>query len=147
MSMLRFDPFRDLDRVAGELLNATRTPRLAPMDAYRAGEQYVVHLDLPGIEADSLEVTAENNTLTVRAQRRDLAPEGAQYAINERPVGTFTRQLVLGDGLDLENVAADYHDGVLSVTIPVAEQAKPRRIQISRRDTHDGHKVITGSTS
>lgn len=134
MSTLRFDPFRDLDRLAGDWFNlgGPRTPRWAPMDAYRAGDTYQVHFDLPGIDEQSLEVTAENNTLTVRAERRPAAPEGAQYVVSERPMGAFSRQMVLGDGLDLENVSADYHDGVLSVTIPVAEQAKPRRISIGR---------------
>lgn len=146
MSLLRFDPFRDLDRVTNELFNTTRTPRLAPMDAYQADDAYVVHLDLPGIQEDSLEVTAENNTLTVRAERKDAAPSDAQFVISERPVGAFSRQLVLGDGLNLDAVSADYHDGVLTVTIPVAERAKPRRIAIGRGGTHEEHKVITGST-
>lgn len=144
MSLLRFDPFRDLDRFANEVLAGARTPRLAPMDAYRSGDRYVVNLDLPGIDPDSLEVTAENNTLTVRAERRDTAPEGAQYVISERPIGSFNRQMVLGDGLDMEHVTADYHDGVLQVTIPVAEQAKPRQIKVGHGS---GHKVITGSTT
>ncbi len=144
MTMLRFDPFRDLDRVASGLLSGTRNPRLAPMDAYRAGDTYVVHLDLPGIDADSLDVTAENNTLTVRAERREAAPGNAQYLISERPVGVFSRQMVLGDGLDLTKVAADYQDGVLTVHIPVAEQAKPRRIDVGRSQSN---KVIAGAAS
>lgn len=145
MSMLRFDPFRDLDRLTSEWIGGARTPRWAPMDAYRVGEEYVVHLDLPGIAEDSLEVTAENNTLTVRAERRPAGPDNAQYVINERPMGAFSRQMVLGDGLDLDKVSANYHDGVLTVTIPVAEQAKPRRIDIEHGD-QGSHKVITGST-
>ncbi len=132
MTALRFDPFRELDRFANEVMGATRAPRLMPMDAYRHGESYVLHFDLPGADADSLDVTAERNTLTVRARRGIAAPEGAQYVVSERPTGEYTRQIVLGDGLDLENVKADYHDGVLTVTIPVAEQAKPKRIEIGR---------------
>lgn len=155
MSTLRFDPFRDLDRLASDWfsnLNGTRTPRWAPMDAYRSGDRYLVHFDLPGIDADSLEVTAENNTLTVRADRRPVTAEGAQYVVNERPMGTFSRQMVLGDGLDLEKVSADYHDGVLTVTIPVAEQARPRQISIARTSssgsvgTGGEHKVIEGAS-
>lgn len=151
MSTLRFDPFRDLDRLASEWFGGSRTPRWAPMDAYRSGDQYVVHFDLPGVAADSLQVTAENNTLTVRAERRPTAPERAEYVVSERPMGTFTRQMVLGDGLDLESVAADYRDGVLTVLIPVAEQAKPRRIAISHGDSHGDshgvqeHRVLEGS--
>lgn len=146
MSTLRFDPFRDLDRLASDWfnLNTARTPRWAPMDAYRSGDTYMVHFDLPGIDEQSLEVTAENNTLTVHAERRPAAPDGAEYVVSERPMGTFSRQMVLGDGLDLENVSADYRDGVLTVTIPVAEQAKPRRINIAR--SSDEHKVIEGSS-
>lgn len=147
MSMLRFDPFRDLDRLAGDLLGATRVPRMVPMDAYRAGDRYLVHLDLPGVDPDTLEVTAENNTLTVRGERKTAAPEDVEYVVCERPTGAFTRQMALGDGLDLDNVSADYRDGVLTVTIPVAEQAKPRRIAVGRGDTHEGHRVISGSTA
>jgi HSP20 family protein len=113
-------------------MGAARTPRLMPMDAYRHGESYVLRLDLPGIDAESMDITAENNTLTVRAERRNDAPEGAQYVLAERPSGTYSRQIVLGDGLDVEAIAAEYRDGVLTITIPVAEQAKPRRIQIGR---------------
>lgn len=146
MSTLRFDPFRDLDRLASDWfnINGVRTPKWAPMDAYRSGDSYVVHFDLPGINEQSLEVTAENNTLTVRAERRPAAPEGAEYVVSERPMGSFSRQMVLGDGLDLEKVSADYRDGVLTVTIPVAEQAKPRRISIARGS--GDRKVIEGSS-
>jgi HSP20 family protein len=143
MSTLRFDPFRELDRWANEVMGAARTPRLMPMDAYRHGESYVLRLDLPGIDADSMDITAENNTLTVRAERRNDAPEGAQYVLAERPSGTYSRQIVLGDGLDVDNIAAEYQDGVLTVTIPVAEQAKPRRIQVGR--TSGGPKAISES--
>ena len=148
MSMLRFDPFRDFDRLAGDLLaGTTRVPRVAAMDAYRVGDRYLVQLDLPGVDPDSLEVTAENNTLTVRGERKATAPDGAQYLISERPTGEFSRQMVLGDGLDLEQVSADYSDGVLTVTIPVAEEAKPRKIAIGRGDMHGGHKVISGTAT
>jgi HSP20 family protein len=150
MSSLRFDPFRELDRWANEVMGAARTPRMMPMDAYRHGESYVLRLDLPGIDAESMEIVADNNTLTVRAERRNDAPEGAQYVLAERPSGTYSRQIVLGDGLDMDAVAADYRDGVLTVTIPVAEQAKPRRIQIGRAAGDDAPKAISeadGATS
>ncbi len=150
--LLRFDPFRDLDRLAGEMLGATRVPQAMPMDVYRSGDHFVLHFDLPGIDPGSMDVTTENNTLTVRAERTGAGPEDAEYLVSERPRGSFSRQLVLGEGLDLERIEASYRDGVLTLTIPVAEVAKPRRIQIA----HQGdsaelggteHKVIAGEAS
>lgn len=152
MQALRFDPFRDFDRLAAEVFGTARTPSLMPMDCLRAGDRFVVRFDLPGIDADSLEVSAENQTLTVRAERTRHDPEGATYLVSERPSGTYRRQLVLGDGLAVDNISADYRDGVLTLTIPVAEQAKPRRIEVNRGGStavgsHEGHKTITGETS
>lgn len=150
--LVRFDPFRDFDRLASEVFGAARTPALMPMDCLRTGDQFVVRFDLPGVDTESLEVSAENNTLTVRAERRRHDPQDATYLVSERPAGTYRRQLVLGDGLATDAIKADYRDGVLSLIIPVAEQAKPRKIEVSRTtgDTvisaHDGHKVITGQT-
>jgi HSP20 family protein len=150
--LVRFDPFRDFDRLASEVFGAARTPALMPMDCLRTGDQFVVRFDLPGIDADSLEVSAENNTLTVKAERGRHDPQDAAYLVSERPSGTYRRQLVLGDGLATDAIKADYRDGVLSLIIPVAEQAKPRRIEVSRAtgDTAIGaredHKVITGQT-
>jgi len=145
--LLRFDPFRDFDRLAGEMLGAARTPTPMPMDCLRTGDRFLVRFDLPGIDAESLDVSAENNTLTVRAERRRHDPDDATYVVSERPAGTYSRQLVLGDGLAVDDIKAEYRDGVLTLTIPVAEQAKPRRIEITRSaDTHEGHKVISGST-
>lgn len=141
--LLRFDPFRDLDRLANEMLSASRTPQMMPMDCYRSGDMFTLHFDLPGIDVDSLEVTAENNTLTVQAERRHQAPDDAKYLVSERPSGAYSRQLVLGEGLSLDDITADYRDGVLTVTIPVAEKAKPRRIEIGREGAQT-HKVIGG---
>jgi HSP20 family protein len=146
MTALRFDPFRELDRFASEMMGAARAPRLMPLDAYRHGENYVLHFDLPGIDTESLEVVAERNTLTVRATRSTDAPQEAQFVMAERPSGQYSRQIVMGDGLDLEAVSANYRDGVLTVTIPVKEQAKPRRIEIGR-DSSDGRKVIESVAS
>src|SRR5687768_10661771 len=112
MTALRFDPFRELDRFASEMMGAARAPRLMPLDAYRHGEKYVLQFDLPGIDPESLEVVAERNTLTVRASRRHAAPEDAQFIMAERPSGEYSRQIVMGDGLDLDSVGANYHDGV-----------------------------------
>jgi HSP20 family protein len=138
---LRFDPFRDFDRLASEALGTARTPQMMPMDCYRSGDTYIAHFDLPGVDPGSIDVTAENNTLTVRATRGRTEPENAQFLISERGTGTYSRQLVLGDGLSLDNVAAHYRDGVLTVMIPVAEHAKPRRIEVARET--DDHKVLT----
>jgi HSP20 family protein len=151
--MLRFDPFRDLDRLTNELLGAPRVPQPMPMECYRSGDTFYLHFDLPGIDPESLDVTAENNTLTVRAERRSVAPEGAAYVVSERPAGAYARQLVLGEGLDLDAIHADYRDGVLTLTVPVAEQAKPRRIEISRgKDSQTsigsgGQKTISGEST
>src|SRR3954468_7193995 len=148
--LLRFDPFRDLDRLTNELLGAPRVPAPMPMECYRSGDAFYLHFDLPGIDAETLDVTAENNTLTVRAERRRLGPEDAEYLVSERPTGTFARQLVLGDGVSLDALTANYHDGVLTLTVPVAEQAKPRRIEIGRNTDSaigTGHKTITGESS
>ena len=150
--IVRFDPFRDLDRLASELVGAARTPAMMPMDCLRTGDSVVVRFDLPGIDADSLDVSAENNTLTVRAERHRQDPEDSVYVVSERPSGTYARQLVLGDGLAVEDIRADYRDGVLTLTIPVAEQAKPRRIEVTRGSDaaigdHEGHKVIAGQAN
>lgn len=150
--LVRFDPFRDFDRLAGEMLGAARTPALMPMDCLRDGDKVVVRFDLPGIDADSLDVSTENNTLTVRAERHRSDPEGTAYLVSERPSGSYSRQLVLGDGLDVEAIRADYRDGVLTLTIPVAEQAKPRRVEISRAGdsavgSHEGHRMISGEAA
>lgn len=146
--LLRFDPFRDIDRLTNELLGAPRVPQPMPMDCYRAGDTFYLHFDLPGIDPASLQVTAENNTLTVHAERRSVAPDNAVYVVSERPPGVYARQLVLGEGLDLDAIRADYHDGVLTLTLPVAEQAKPRRIEIGRSQDSQtaigGHKTISG---
>ncbi|WP_433790822.1 Hsp20/alpha crystallin family protein [Actinoplanes sp. CA-252034] len=134
--MLRFDPFRDIDRLANELLGARQVPQAMPMDCYRHGDAFYLHFDLPGIDAESLEVTQENNTLTVRALRNATAPKDAAYLVNERSIGSYARQLVVGDGLSLDAIVAGYHDGVLTLTIPVAEQSKPRRITVGQgKDT------------
>ncbi|MFD0575059.1 Hsp20/alpha crystallin family protein [Dactylosporangium darangshiense] len=151
MFPLRFDPFRDLDRLAAEAFGTARTPSLMPMDCLRTGDTFMVRFDLPGIDTDSLDVSAENQTLTVRAERTRHDPDDSTYLVSERPSGTYSRQLVLGEGLALDDITAEYSDGVLTLTIPVAEQAKPRKIEIARpRSTaigsHEGHKMISGET-
>lgn len=131
--LMRTDPFRELDRLTEQLLGGQsgRTrPSMIPMDAYREGDRFVVHFDVPGVAADDVELTIEKNVLTVAARREWGAGDGVEIVVNERPQGTFTRQLFLGESLDGDRVDANLHDGVLTVTIPVAEQAKPRKVSI-----------------
>jgi HSP20 family protein len=128
--LMRFDPFRELDRLAQHLGNGAWTGGV-PMDAFRRGDEFVVHLDVPGVDPSSIEVTVDRNVLTVSAQRNWQPDEGDQVLASERPHGRFTRQLFLGEDLDADHVAARYEAGVLTVTIPVSEQAKPRRVEIS----------------
>lgn len=125
--LLRFDPFRGVDQLAASPL---RPPAMVLMDAYRRGDEVVVHLDVPGVDPESIDVTVERNSLTVSAERAWQPAEGDQVLVSERPQGRFSRQLFLGDGLALDAVSADYDHGVLTVTIPVAEQAKPRKVEI-----------------
>ncbi|MBB5924701.1 Hsp20/alpha crystallin family protein [Streptomyces echinatus] len=129
--LMRTDPFRDFDRLAQQVFGSDARPSAMPMDAYRSGDDFLVHFDLPGIDPETIELDVERNVLNVRAERRSPAPEGAEMLLAERPEGTFTRQLFLGETLDADRIDASYEAGVLTLTIPVAERAKPRRIQIS----------------
>ncbi len=133
--LIRTDPFRELDRFTQQVLGTAARPAAMPMDAYRQGHTFYVHFDLPGVKADSIDLTVEQNVLTVRAERTPEWPEGAETLVAERPAGTFTRQVFLGDTLDPDSIAADYSAGVLTLTIPVREQAKPRSIQVSSSDS------------
>ncbi|MFI6244408.1 Hsp20/alpha crystallin family protein [Micromonospora sp. NPDC050795] len=141
--LLRFDPFHDLNQLAGEILGSRRVPRTMPMDCYRHGDALYLHFELPGIDVETLEVTQEGNTLTVRAVRDATAPEDATFLIDERPGTSYARQLIVGDGLSLDAIAANYQDGVLTLTIPVAEQAQPRRIDVGtgKDTTRDHHEA------
>lgn len=132
MVLMRFDPFREADRVAEQAWAALRGRPLAmPMDAYRHGDEVVVNLDLPGIDLSSIDLTVEKNVMTVSAAREEHRGEGDEVLVAERPMGSFSRQLFLGEGLDLDRVHASYENGVLSVRVPVAEQAKPRKVEIT----------------
>ncbi|WP_093802038.1 Hsp20/alpha crystallin family protein [Streptomyces sp. Wb2n-11] len=129
--LMRTDPFRELDRLTQQLFNGVQRPAAMPMDAWREDGSVWVKLDLPGVDPDSVDLKVERDVLTVQAEREPLAKEGAEVLISERPTGTFTRQLFLGETLDTEHIEATYDAGVLSLRIPVAEQAKARRIEIS----------------
>ena len=138
--LVRTDPFRELDRLTQHVLGTAARPAAMPMDAYRKGDGFYVHFDLPGVSADSIELTVEQNVLTVRAERRPEQPDGAEMLVAERPAGVFTRQVFLGDTLDADSISADYSAGVLTLAIPVHEQAKPRAIQITG---HEDRKKVT----
>ncbi|GAB3022746.1 Hsp20/alpha crystallin family protein [Mycobacterium bourgelatii] len=140
--LMRTDPFRDLDRFAQQVLGTAARPAAMPMDAWRDGTEVVVEFDLPGVNADSLDLEIERNVVTVRAERPQVAADREMLA-HERPRGVFNRQLVLGDSLDAEKIKASYQDGVLRLHIPVSEEAKPRKIEITRSEEHsEQHKAI-----
>jgi HSP20 family protein len=132
--LMRTDPFRELDQMTQRLLGTTARPAVMPMDAYRDGDEFLVRFDLPGVDPESIDIDVERNVLTVRAERKAPFGQDAEVVVAERPVGTFSRQLFLGDGLDMERIDASYDSGVLSLRIPVAAEAKPRKIQISGGD-------------
>jgi HSP20 family protein len=137
--VLRFDPFRDpfreLDRVTEQLLGtpagSARAPRFMPMDLYRSGDHYVLHADLPGVDPGSIDLHVENGMLTIKAERTGRTEDEVQWVASERFTGTFLRQITLGEGLDADRISATYLNGVLTVTIPLAERAKARRIEVT----------------
>jgi HSP20 family protein len=132
--LMRTDPFRELDRLTQQFLGSTGTwsrPTPMPLDAYRTGEEYVMCFDLPGVDPGAIDIDVERNMLTVKAERRPRHNgEGVKWELSERPLGVFSRQVMLSDTLDPEGISADYDAGVLTLRIPVAERAKPRKIAI-----------------
>jgi len=137
VALVRSDPFREIDRFFQQAFGGPGERSWGmPMDAYRKDDMFLLQLDVPGISADSVELTVDNNVLTVKATRHaPTMQEGVEPVIAERPWGEFTRQVLLGNNLDISRIQADYDAGVLTVSIPVAEHAKPRRIDVSVRDT------------
>ena len=131
--LMRTDPFRDLDRWTQQVLGTAARPAVMPMDAWREGDEFIVEFDLPGVTEDSLNLDVERNVLTVHAERPGLNQDREMVSA-ERPRGVFSRQLFLGDNLDADRIQASYHNGVLRLSIPVAEKAKPRRIKIASSD-------------
>ncbi|HZS21446.1 MAG TPA: Hsp20/alpha crystallin family protein [Pseudonocardiaceae bacterium] len=132
--LMRTDPFRELDRFTQQLFGQNGTwsrPAVMPMDAYRAGEEFVVHFDLPGVDPSTVDLNVERNVLTVRAERTHSYGDDVELQVAERPRGVFSRQLFLGDTLNTDNIQATYDAGVLTLRIPIAEKAKPRKIEIS----------------
>ena len=130
--LMRSDPWRELDRWT-QLLGTRARPTVMPMDAWREGDQFIVEFDLPGVAGESLNLDVERNVLTVRAERPELEADREMLSA-ERPRGVFSRQVFLGENLDTDRIQASYHDGVLRLTIPVAEAAKPRRIEITHSE-------------
>lgn len=149
MTVMQFDPFgdpfRQLDRMAQQLVSGARTPMRMPMDVWKDESGYHVELDLPGVDPSSVDVTTERNVITVRAERSTRAAGSREVLIAERPHGSFVRQLQIGDGLDAAGVSADYRDGVLHLLVPVAPSAQPRRIEVSRGSRSDHHEVVEGT--
>jgi HSP20 family protein len=131
MMLMRTDPFRELDRLTQQVFGTAARPAAMPMDAWQENGEFVVAFDLPGVNVDSVDLDIERNVLTVRAERRDPTQPNVELIAAERPRGVFSRQLILGDTLDTEKVKAQYADGVLTLRIPVLEQAKPRKIEIT----------------
>ena len=140
--LMRTDPFRDLDRLTQQVFGTATRPAFMPMDAWRSGDVFHIEFDLPGVSTESIDLDVERNVLTVRAERGPGADnEGAELIAAERPRGVFSRQVILGDNLNMDAVEATYSDGVLHLTIPVAEKAKPRKISIA--GSNGDSKVIT----
>jgi HSP20 family protein len=132
--LMRTDPFREFDRLAQQVFGTPARPAAMPIDAYRKNDEFVVDFDLPGVDASSIDLTVEKNVLTVHAERRRPDVEGVEMLVGERPQGTFSRQLFLGETLNTDQISATYADGVLSLRLPIAEKAKPRRVPINASD-------------
>ena len=141
--LMRFDPFRDLDRLTQNLWNGdVRRLNGVPMDAYRKGGQFLVHFDVPGVDPNSIELTVEKNVLTVTAERtRHWGDDVDEVVVSERPVGSFSRQLFLGETLDAEHIEANCENGVLTLRIPVAEAAKPRKVEITSNGSNQSTAI------
>ena len=143
--LMRTDPFRELDRVAQQVFGTAARPSAMPIDAYRKGDEFVVLFDLPGCDPSSINLTVERNVLAVHAERRRPSEDDVELVVGERPYGTFSRQLFLAETLDSERIAADYTDGVLRLRVPVKEQAKPRRVDVT--SGHDRRTSIAATAT
>jgi HSP20 family protein len=145
MALMRFDPFRELDRLTDQALLGARTMRTMPMEALRRGDQFIVALEVPGVNPNDIDVSVERNVIEINARRQPLRQEGDEVIVDERPQGEFRRQLFLGDNLDPNKLTADCNRGILTLTIPVSEASKPRKVQIG--SANKGQQAIqTAST-
>ena len=127
---ISYDPFREFDQLTQQLLSGGRSPRSFPMDAYKRGDDFFVHLDLPGVDPGSIDITVEGPSVTISAERRFEQQEDDQVLVSERPQGRFSRDLRVGTQIDSDAIDASYDDGVLTLRLPVAAQAKPRRVEV-----------------
>lgn len=134
---IRYEPLRTMDRMLNDVFRAPTSPAM-PLDLYRDGDHFIAEIDLPGVDPASIDIDVEDRTLTIRADRKGTAGKDLQWLTHERPVGTFARQLTLGYGVALDKIEAEYADGVLRLTIPVADEAKPRKISVA----HAGSKTV-----
>ena len=144
MTLMRFDPFRELDRLADQALVGARAARTLPMEALRRGDQFIVSIDVPGTDPNDIDVTLERNVVEITAHRQPIRQEGDEVIVDERPQGEFRRQLFLGENLDPDNLSAACDRGVLTLTIPVSEASKPRKVQIGSSNA-GRQPVSTGS--
>lgn len=144
MTLMHFDPFRDLERLTEQALAYGRGPRALPMEALRRGDGFLIAMDVPGVDPADIEVNVERNVVTVRAHREPLHEHGDELVVDERPTGDFSRQLFLGENLDATQLSADFNGGVLLLRIPVAEASKPRKVDIANR-SGKSHTVEAGS--
>ncbi|GAA3062863.1 Hsp20/alpha crystallin family protein [Pseudonocardia yunnanensis] len=151
MTLMRFDPFRELERLADQAFSVgARATRSMPMAALRRGAEFLVFLDVPGVDPEDIDVTVERNVVSVRARRAPAHQEGDEVIIDERPHGEFTRQLFLGDNLDSDRMSGDTRDGVLTLRIPVSEATETRRVQVGTADTSEGapqHGAASSATT
>jgi HSP20 family protein len=143
--LVRADPFRAFDRLTEQAFGTSTRPAVMPLDAWRAVDEFVVALDLPGVQTDSIDIDVERNVLTVKAERHPPTGADTEMVVAERPSGVFSRQLIVGDTLDTDRIQASYDAGVLTLRIPIAENAKPRKIAITMSNAN--RKVIEGSTA
>jgi HSP20 family protein len=141
-----WDPFRELDRLAANMLDSRQGPRVMPIDLHRDGDHYVLSADLPGVDPGSIDLDVDGQLLTIRAERTMRSEENTQWLVRERPSGSFLRQIALGDGLDTGSISAHYENGVLSVVIPVSEQAKPRKIEVQSAPQSERQVTATQSS-
>ena len=138
-----FYPFRELDRLASQILDSSQGPRVMPIDLHRDGDQYLLTADLPGVDTGSIDIDIDGQVLTIRAERSALTADGVKWLARERPGGTFQRQINLGDGIATEAISASYDNGVLTVTIPVSERAKPRKVEVLSHASSPAQETIS----
>ena len=146
MAMM-WDPFRELDRLAADMLDSRQGPRVMPIDLHRDGDHYVLAADLPGVDPGSVDVDVDGQLLTIRAERTLRADAEVKWLAHERPSGSFLRQITLGEGIDTAGISAHYDNGVLSVIIPMSERAKPRKVEVTSSPNSEQQQVTAGSSS